>query len=283
MQKGIQKRQNDEWSLKKLAAQRYLYQQAKITENWRLVSVLFVAGVLVIGLAVKSDVFDQWATVTVVLMWLIDQEVMMRRVTKKKEEAAAIQEDFDCFVLDLPWPDHLGITRPIKDRVKELSKRAAQADLSEEKLKNWYYPDGIPSDEIAARLHCQKINCHWDSRLRGEWIRLVRIFVISLLVVGVVLAIVFEMTFLNVLLLLATGIRLLAWLFMEQHAHSFAEKRIKHLHKHLSQPDSKDSQMALCDVRLVQAALFDHRRVCPNVPDWFYRIKKKTYEEMVRG
>ena len=41
--------------------------------------------------------------------------------------------------------------------------------------------------------------------------------------------------------------------------------------------------MTSCDVRLVQAAILEHRRVCPTVPEWFYRIRKTAYEGRQRG
>ncbi len=42
--------------------------------------------------------------------------------------------------------------------------------------------------------------------------------------------------------------------------------------------EAEKGGIAACDVRLVQAAIFEHRRVCPSVPEWFYRIKRNAYE-----
>ena len=57
----------------------------------------------------------------------------MRCAGRMKEEAAAMQEDFDCFVLDMPWPEHLGVARPTRDRVEELTRRANGAGLGAER------------------------------------------------------------------------------------------------------------------------------------------------------
>ena len=103
----IRERQNRVWSLDRLAAQRLVYRQVKIVENWRLALVLVVAGLLIAGLTVKAAPLSQGATMAVVLLWFVDQVVLVRSAGRKQEEAAAIQEDFDCFVLDMPWPEHL--------------------------------------------------------------------------------------------------------------------------------------------------------------------------------
>ena len=50
------------------------------------------------------------------------------------------------------------------------------------------------------------------------------------------------------------------------------------LHGYLSRARAEDGPMSECDARVVQAAIFEHRRVCPTVPDWYYRFRRKTYE-----
>ena len=185
MREEIRERQNSDWALDRLAAQRLLYRQVKSTENWRLASILVVAALLLSGLAVEAGPFSQGATMAVVLLWFIDQVVLVPWVGRKKEEAAAIQEDFDCCVLDIPWPDHLGVARPTGDRVKVLAESAQSLGVERKCLINWYCPEDISVDPLTARLHCQRVNCHWDSRLRGEWICWVRFAVVGIVAVGV--------------------------------------------------------------------------------------------------
>ena len=283
MRREIQERQNSEGSLDRLAAQRLLYQTAKTAENWRLVLVLFVAAVLLTGLALGSVPFSQGATMAILLSWFIDQVVLARCSGRMKEEAAAIQEDFDCFVLDMPWPKHLGVARPTKDRVEELANKASRQGLARKQLADWYPCEGIPMEAVAACLHCQRVNCRWDSRLRGEWVWWVRFMVLALIVLGVAVGAIVGVTLAEVVLGVAAGIRLLTWLFMEQRAQSVAQKRMQYLHGYLSRYETESDPMTLCDVRLVQAAIFEHRRTCPTVPDWFYRIKRTAYEDIARS
>ena len=134
MREEICERQNSEWSLDRLAAQRLLYGQAKSVEGLRLALVLLVAALLLVGLAVKAEPFSEGATMAVVLLWLIDQVALVPWVGRKREEAAAIQEDFDCCVLDIGWPNHLGVARPTGDRVRVLAKRAQRAGVARKSL-----------------------------------------------------------------------------------------------------------------------------------------------------
>ena len=280
MREDIRKRQNSKWSLDRLAAQRLLYRQVKYMENWRLTFILLVAVLLLSGLSVGAGAFSQGATMAVVLLWFIDQAVLVPCVGRMKEEAAAVQEDFDCFVLDIPWPEHVGVARPTSDRVEELTRAAKKAGMVRNELADWYRPEDIPVEAVQARLHCQRVNCRWDSRLRGEWIWSVRFAVAVLAVLGVGVGAMLAVSLLEVVLGVAAGIRLLAWLLVEQRAHSLARKRMENLHGYLSRTEAESNRMTSCEVRLVQTTIFEHRRVCPTVPDWFYQFRRQAYEGM---
>lgn len=280
---SIRERQNDQRSLDRLVAQRLLYRHVKTIENWRLVSVLVTAGLLLWGLAEAGETFSQVATVIVVLLWFVDQVVMVRYAGRMKEEAAAIQEDFDCFVLDIPWPEHSGVDRPTQDRVNELARKGGKLAAVWKGLENWYGRDVIPADALAARLYCQRTNCRWDGRLRKEWMGSIYCVLAVLGVVCFGVAVLVGVSLLKVVLVAAAGLRLLAWLWMELQAQSVAKTRMRNLHGYLSRADTQAGPMTLCDVRLVQAAIFEHRRTCPTVPDWFYRFRKKGHEAMEQG
>ena len=278
MNEKIRKLQKSDWALERLAAQRLLYRQVKSTENWRLVSILLVAVLLLVGLVAEVGPFSQGATMAVVLLWFFDQVVLVRFIGRKKEEAAAIQEDFDCRVLNIPWPDHVGVAYPTGDRVKVLAKRARRAGVEQKDLANWYRAEDVPVDPLRARLHCQRVNCDWDSRLRGEWMCCVRFAVGGVVAAGVVVGATVGITLLEVVLGVAASIRLLAWLCVERRAQLTAQKRMKDLHEYLSRTSEAGGPTTVCDSRLVQAAIFEHRRTCPTVPEWYYRLRRKAYE-----
>ena len=50
------------------------------------------------------------------------------------------------------------------------------------------------------------------------------------------------------------------------------------LHEYLSRPEDAGGPKTMNDVRLVQAAIFEHRRTCPTVPDCYYWFRRKAYE-----
>lgn len=283
MREGIRERQNSEWALDRLAAQRLLYGQAKCVEGLRLALTLLVAVLLLAALAVKAEPFSEGATIAVVVLWFIDQVALVPWAGRKREEAAAIQEDFDCCVLDIAWPKHLGVHRPTADRVRLLVDKGQRAGEARKGLADWYDLEALPVNPVEARLHCQRANCDWDSRLRGEWIFVVWFTVSSVVVAGVVVGAAMGVTLLDVVLGVAAGTRLLAWLLLEQRGHSAARKRMQNLHGYMSRAGTDGGPATAADARLVQAAIFEHRRSCPSVPDWYYGARRKAYERKAEG
>ena len=275
----IRERQNRPSSLDRLAAQRWLYGQAKKVENWRFVCAVAVAGLLLSGLVIEAELYSLLATISIVGLWFFDQVVLVRSGDGKKEAAAAIREDFDCFVLDLPWPKHRRLERPTDDRVKELVRMADEPEARDE-LVDWYGRDDIPLEATEARLHCQRANCRWDGRLRREWICFVRSVAGGSAAVALIVAAFAGMSLLKFVLMTAAGLRLAAWLLTEQRAQSTARSRMEKLHGFLSRADASAGTLTLCDIRLVQASIFEHRRLGPMVPDWFYRLRKTAHEAL---
>ena len=280
---GIRERQNSQRSLERLAAQRWLYRQVKKVEGVRLGGVVAVAGLALWGLTWKTGSYGHVATVMVVLLWFVDQPLLARWADRMKEEAAAIQEAFDCFVLDLPWSDHSGVEQPTDDRVKELARRGGARGDSLADLVDWYRAEAIPAEPVPAQLHCQRASCRWEERLRREWIRVVKSLVGASVVMVLVGAVLADASLLNVVLAVAACLRLVAWVVLEVAAQSAARNRMEKLHRFLSRADEQSGGQTLCDVRLVQARLFEHRRLSPMVPEWFFELRKPVYEAAERS
>ena len=279
---SIIERQNCRRSLERLIAQRYLYRRAKCVENWRLASVAIAVSMLALDFAIGAPWFSQLATVIVVLSWFTEQGLLVGWSTRMKEEAATIQEDFDCFVLQIPWATHRGIERPTEDRIRELSAKATGIATVTAGLTDWYGRDRIPVEPIQASVHCQRTNCRWDERLRKEWTQSVSTVLILALASMLVLAAFTGVSVMELVLLATAALRALAWLTVEFREQSTAKKRTRRLHRYLS-GEGRDGQMSMCDVRLAQDAIFEHRRSCPTVPDWFYRLRRGAHEELEHG
>ena len=277
---NVAERQNSRRSLDRLIAQRLLYSRVKRIENWRLVSVAMAVSLLILDFAVGAPWFSQVATVVVVLSWSIEQGILVGWSARIREESAAIQEDFDCFVLEIPWPEHRGIQRPTDDRIGELTMKLAGMPGVTEGLGDWYGRDEIPGQSIPATVYCQRASCRWDARLRKKWMLSVRAS-LALLLGSVVVAAAFAgASVMELVLVAAASLRVLAWLAAEFREQSAAKKRMERLHAYLSH-DGPNERMSTCDVRLVQDAIFEHRRSCPTIPDWFYRLRRATHQELL--
>ena len=109
---SIQEKQNHPESLAKLAAQRLLYQRAKWMRNIGMALILLIAIGGLAASVMENQSFGHFFPLIALAMWFVDQQVLKRKEIAFKTEAATIQEDFDCFVLDLPWPSHKGSSVP---------------------------------------------------------------------------------------------------------------------------------------------------------------------------
>ena len=275
---SIQERQNQPESLAKLAAQRLLYQRAKWMRNIGIVLILAVAILGLVASVVEDQGFSHFIPLIALIMWFLDQEVLKRKESKSKTEAATIQEGFDCFVLDLPWPSHKGIQHPTPDRVKQLAIKAESKPKVSEGLRDWYSPDAIPNDPILSKIHCQRINCWWDVSLRCRWSNVLKvgfwIFAISVLCLSVSTGI----TVAKFIAIIASNIRILAWGLGEIKNQAETIERIDRIHRYLSSFSDENSPSP-SDIRGIQDEIFEHRRSNPPVPDWFYWRKRDSQEQ----
>src|SRR5213079_2941142 len=110
---------------------------------------------------------------------VLDVALLDRWKRSFQQRAAAIQELFDCRVLDLEWPT-LKTPKPDAEDVKGL---ATGRDVS--KLRGWYPASVAPLSMHAARVVCQRSNCRWDSKLRRYFRAMVVGLAIFLLVAAV--------------------------------------------------------------------------------------------------
>ena len=231
---------------------------------------------------VDKEDFSHFLPFFALLAWLIDQQVLKRREAKIKAEAAAIQEHFDCIVLDLPWPSHKGISRPTADRISQLAGAFESKDKAHEELIDWYSPSKIPDDPLFAKTYCQRMNCWWDVNLRQEWNSSLKIVFWSFLALLLLLSVLTGITVATLVAIVAANIRILAWGLAENHDQNEAIRRVSRIHRFLS-TFSEDNPPSPSDVRSVQDEIFEHRRSNPTVPEWFYSWKREYQEREAGG
>ena len=266
---SIQKRQNQPESLNKLAAQRVLYGEAK---RIRTAGLGLIVVIVLLGLAssvVENQTFNQLVPLLVLIAWFHDQQILKRKESILKTEAATIQEDFDCFVLDLPWPTQKGIQRPTSDRVKQLLVKAQYKSEYSMQLPDWYTPGSIPDDPVLSKVHCQRMNVWWDKNLRGRWIKCLVFGNWIFLTVVFLLFVITGIAFAKAVSIIPANIRVFAWIFDEKRNQDATTDRIERIHRILSE-SSEESLLSPQEIRSIQDEIFEHRRSNPPVPDMLY-------------
>ena len=274
---SIQERQNHPKSLARLAAQRVLYRRAKCMRAIGMLLILPVAALALAASLSDDGEFSRYVPLVALVLWFVDQQVLKRKEAEYKTEAATIQEDFDCFVLDIPWPAHKSIVRPTFDRVTHLAGTRAGNPTAWEELQDWYAPSAIRDQSILSKIHCQRISCWWDVNLRRQWSTVLKVTLGIFAVLVLTLSFVTGITVAKFVTLIASNMRVLAWGLGELNGQAEAISRIEGIHRYLSDL-SKKRQISPSDIRSIQDEIFEIRRSNPPVPDWFYRWKRDDQE-----
>ena len=275
---SIQERQNQSDSIARLASQRHLYSCAKKTRNIGMCLILLVAILGVVSSTVDHPVMNQWVPLIVIIAWIVDLFVLKRIETAFKTEAATIQEEFDCFVLDLSWPKHKGIQRITPERLRQLALKAKSKPSGCKGLVDWYPPERIPRDPILAKIHCQILNCWWDVNLRRTWRIVLYVSYGILVVLALVLGISTGITVGKSIAIAASFIRVFAWGRAEIVNQEEAGRHVDRIHRYLSSLANQE-KISPSDIRSAQDEIFEHRRSNSPVPDWLYKLRRDDQEK----
>lgn len=179
--KKIAERQNEPLFKSRLAAQRYLYAQAK-QANGLFLWLAFGLPMVYIAAFIwrQGDITPPWfwgaALVLVIVLFIKHNYVSI-----KKRRAALIQELFDTELLGIAWSPEIK-----KDaRLTEEYIRCTAIRLEDQsKLENWYsdyeYEDATPHDLALAPLKCQQENLYWDGKQKQRYLKRALIFIVLL-------------------------------------------------------------------------------------------------------
>lgn len=276
MANRINELQNETVALRLLAAQRRRYGWAKTLLTVQVAVVVAGPGVLLI-LEHAAPSFGAWAAFLGLLFSVLDVAVFEPAKTYLQRKAAALQEVFDCRVLDLEWSELKGVNPDLED---------ADAPASGTRgLRDWY-PAGLASLPLhVARIICQRSNRWWDARLR-------RVFRVGLLCSVVLISV--SLTFVAlarqltvgdfVVTLLAPILPLVLWSVRQARRQGEAARRLDRLKSfgdHLWADvlsRSIHSEQATTAARQLQDEIFEHRRRSPLVFDWVYRCLLKDFQ-----
>jgi hypothetical protein len=269
--------QNDEISLRALAAQRRRYGWAKLVTFTQIVLVVLLPAALVVAerkwpnLKITAAVFG-------LVVALLDAAFLSRLKSSLQSSAATLQEYFDCHVLQLPWPT-IKAQRP---DVEDLEKSPGPAERPH--LLNWYPPAIATLPLHAARVVCQRSNCRWDAQLRRYFRRMLTIGTVGLIAIPLLVATYRNWHFQDVVLALLVPIMpILLWAMREIHDQFEAAERADRLKAFGDNlwtgvlagisPDEATTQS-----RSFQEELFEHRRHSPVLFDWIYWLFRSQSE-----
>ncbi len=288
MMNSILDAQNDTRNLRRLAAQRQLYSEAK---NAQVLQILVSTPAVIIWsvAALFIPAVKVYAAFWACLATLADVLFFSPLVKMKRSAAAKIQEEFDCEVLDLPWSDCKLGEHPEPETVSNY-RRQVERDPELTAFRHWY-PSPVGSVPLhIGRIICQRSSCWWDRTLREKYSRTSVYILVAGMVVIVVLAMLSGATVSNAIgavLLLQPSIVLAVKGYREHLDAAANADRLRRSAEALwrrSVSGQLSAEESRYEARLLQNEIYDHRANSPLVWDWLYkRLRAATETQMLDG
>lgn len=288
MKNQICRKQNDELQLKRLAAQRQMYADAKQIQAIQLMlSVPFV--IVAVAIASLQEDLHVYAALFGLVVVLLDLWLLTPKVKALKKRAARTQQLFDIEVLDLDWNEFLLGNKPSGEKVVQFAGKYEKrtSDLSD--LRDWYSVAVAEVNIGAARILCQRANLSWDTELRRRYLMWLLWGFLTVCGIVTLIGIAGELTLTNLLLTIVIPLQP-ALLYTTREIQSQREtcERLNLLmDKALSVWDDilRDtlSKTTLKEkAQEMQSALLEHRQTCPLIFDWIYNKLLKQDEEAMK-
>lgn len=274
---GIRSRQNEEHSIEMLAAQRKLYSDAK-TANWisTALSVWIPFGLSILLAFVPQDSPLESISYIVSIAGMIASFVVDGYIKKRKELAASIQQKFDIYVYQMPWNERIfGRDKNLNHAIAEHSKSIMSNENEKKALYDWYAPvvNGKPINE--GILACQRENQWWDVGIRMRYRSACCIVIIVMTVIVFGMGLVRNEEAVKLLWRFAFIVPMLQWLI----------DAIKQLNEDIDSLNETDEMInegtlkSMDDLQDIQAKIYEHRKGCFAIPNFFYDFFKDNDED----
>ncbi|PQM73647.1 S-4TM family putative pore-forming effector [Corynebacterium sp. J010B-136] len=273
------RRQNELVALRLLIAQRRLYSRAK-----RCVALRW-CGMLIIGLAapIVAVICPQSSVMigSIAGAWLfLGRTLLLHLQTENTEQAAAVQEQFDLYVYDMP----AGTSRPKLPPLEDISLVAGpDSELvtvaKQEELLNWYEVAKDDLGEVAVAT-AQRSNAAYSYRLLkitgGIWATVAALWVAALIVICIVTGLTLAIFLLGVVLpLLPAFLDVTDYIIGIMRSTSDRKALYQEIESKIA---NKDDGITGENLRIWQEALFELRRDTPAVPDFIYKLHRQKSE-----
>ncbi|MDQ4145676.1 MAG: S-4TM family putative pore-forming effector [Actinomycetota bacterium] len=263
-------RQNDPEQIELLAAQRVLYSRAKRVHLFKILGTLVLAAVAPIVLHLVPAWGPSLGAVAGLCIFVsrIALDGFEQRLQRR---AALVQEEFDTRVLGLPWNRALGRRVAHEDVTAAARKYSDRSDL-----RDWY---PIPQAAGIARvLICQRTNAVWGRRQHVGYGWFIAGAGVAWTVVGILIAIATDATLAEYLVaILLPSLPALLDASDRAKGHLSASTARGELEAAIDD-DLGTPGSSLDNCRHFQDQIFHLRANAPQIPDWWYRLFRKTYD-----
>lgn len=272
----INNKQNSSLNLKRLAAQRELYSDAKKIQ----LGQYLISGLALVFLGVMGNLFAEkhiiYITLSSIILLLIDELFLSRKKEGLTHLAAAIQEEFDCEVLGIPRNEMKEDSHSLLEIIQKKNKQYIKKYNNYKDLENWY--PGVKGIELKiGRVICMSTNCWWNQELRKRYSFFLKIissfFVITLLIIALIQGITVNSFIGSVLAPLLPG-SVLIYKTVEENNKSIQnlnhmKKKLEGIIKQLKYDLYQETQLNI-DIRLLQDMIYENRANSPLIPEKFY-------------
>lgn len=283
-QNTIPEDQNSDRGQKLLRARQQCYRSAtKIQISQIIVTVVIPMVAAIIALLLPaSRPFVATAALVVLMFDAIVLDRLQKRLIK---DAAKHAEEFDCFVLQLPWNDFLCGPRHAPETVSRAASAFQNDTKSAAKIRDWY-PTVVGAAPIQhARLACQRSNLWYDAELRKRYSNLVIALPIIVFVVFLIVGLLGDLRFPDLILSVAVpAAPILLWSFRERFRHGDTARAQQSLMSTVESLwiDMKSSDIEpkalLLKSREFQDAIYQRRQSSPLIFPFVYRFYRTSME-----
>lgn len=263
-----------------ISAQARLYSDAKTIHNWRLALVFFFASAGAVASLVLPDVRPHIGAVAGIVLFVL--ALLVTGVEKRRRvQAAAIQEEFDTTVFQLPW-NSVSADRPSATTV---ARAAARYDGGRE--ARWYPDTGRVIRPLDV-LICQASNLGWGANMHRIWAGLLGATLTSMIILIAVVTWQLHLSFTEcVLALIVPAIapaKELADLIKSNFENATAKESLERKITDLWKKGLAGDAVTLDSCRTIQNCILEFRKSNAYVPDWLdERLRAKSEGAMRAG
>lgn len=281
----INYRQNQSQNLKKIAAQRQLYSDAK-----RIHFAQFVfSGIALVIISLLGNLLEAEYRVYIVLgallLAVLDELVINKRLEKLVNLAASIQEDFDCEVLKIPHNNVKFHKRSLTEVVNKYNNKYLRKHKDYKELIDWY-PGMENFQSIFSKIICMNTNCWWSQEIREKYGTLIKalitILFLALLLLGLYNGLSIEVFIVSVLSPLIP-MASLSYRILKNNSYSIenlknAKITIESIIDRIKNQGTYPIDQFQNDIRCLQDIIYENRKITVLISDLFYKYFRNEYE-----